>query len=143
MGKRGTMIKYRKPLPEIQRWSKPFWEGTKQKKLLIQQCKDCNSNIFYPRKFCPECWSSNTSWVEASGKGKVFTFSVTMTGVEDRFVNDLPFILALVDLEEGVRMMTTIVECQPEEVKIGMDVEVIFEDITDEFTLPKWRPVKS
>ena len=98
--------------------------------------------IFYPRKYCPECWSSNLFYSEASGKGKIFTYSVTMDGVEKKFMDDLPFVLALVDLDEGVRMMTNIVECQPEDVSIGMDVEVVFEDVTDEITLPKWKPAK-
>jgi uncharacterized OB-fold protein len=136
------MSEYKKPLPEMQPWSKEFWKASKQHKLLIQECRDCNSKIFYPRKLCPECWSSNLSWLESSGKGRIFTFSITMTGVEKKFQEDLPYILALVDLKEGVRMMTNIVECKPEEVKIGMDVEVVFEDITEEFALPKWRPVQ-
>ncbi len=136
------MNEYIKPLPETQPWSKEFWKASKQHKLLIQECRDCNSKIFYPRKLCPECWSSNLSWSESSGKGKIFTFTITMTGVEKKFQEDLPYILALVDLKEGVRMMTNIVECNPEEVKIGMDVEVVFEDITEEFALPKWRPVQ-
>jgi uncharacterized OB-fold protein len=142
MGERDTMSDYKKPLPEIQPWSKAFWEGTKQHKLLIQECKDCGVKIFYPRKFCPECWSANLTWAEASGKGKVFSYSVTTAGVEERFADDLPFVLALVDLEEGVRMMTNIVNCKLEEVKIGMDVKVVFEDVTDDITLPKWKPAK-
>ncbi len=135
------MSDYKKPLPEMQPWSEAFWEGTKQHKLLIQECKDCNAKIFYPRKFCPECWSANMSWNEASGKGQIFTYTVTMSGVEEKFADDLPFVLALVDLEEGVRIMTNIVNCKPEEVKIGMDVKVVFEDVTDEVTIPKWEPV--
>ena len=126
----------------MQPWSKPFWEGTKQHKLLIQECKDCHAKIFYPRKICPECWSENLSWTEASGKGKVFSYSVTMAGVEEKFAEDLPFVLALVDLEEGVRMMTNIVDCPHDEVSIGMDVEVVFEKVTEDVSLPKWRPVK-
>ena len=118
-----------------------IWEGTKERKLLIQECKDCNSKIFYLRKHCPECWSSDLSWAEAGGRAKIYSYSITMGGVEKRFADDLPFVLALVDLEEGVRMMTNIVNCDPEEVRIGMDVEVVFEHVTDEITLPKWQPV--
>ena len=117
------MSEYKKPLPETQPWSIKFWEGTKQHKLLIQECKDCNAKIFYPRKFCPECWSSDLSWSEASGKGKIFTFSITMTGVEKRFSDDLLYVLALVDLNEDVRMMTNIVDCKPAAVSIGMAEE--------------------
>jgi uncharacterized protein len=137
------MSQYQKPLPEIQPWSKPFWEGTKAHKLLIQECKECGQKIFYPRKFCPECWSADLTWSEASGRAKIFSCSTTLAGVEERFEADLPFVLALVDLEEGIRMMTNIVNCNPEEVRIGMDVEVVFEDVTDEITLPKWKPAKT
>ena len=134
------MTEYMKPLPVVQPWSKAFWEGTKEKKLLIQECRDCGAKIFYPRQYCPDCWSSNLGWSEGSGKGKIFTYSVTMAGVEQKFAADLPYILALVELEEGVRMMSRIVECDPEKVSIGMDVEVVFAEVTDEFTLPFFRP---
>jgi len=135
------MSEYRKPLPVVQPWSEAFWEAAKEHRLLIQECKDCGVKIFYPRKFCPECWSSNLGWSEASGKGKVFSYTVTMTGVEEKFADDLPFVLAWVDLEEGVRMLTNIVGSEPDEVSIGMDVEVVFEDVTSEISLPKFKPL--
>ena len=136
------MNNYRKPLPEIQPWSRAFWEGTRRHELLIQECEECGAKIFYPRKYCPECWSAQLKWAKASGKGRVYCHTTTMAGVEDKFVEDLPFVLALVDLEEGVRMMGNIVDCDPGDVGIGMDVEVVFEDVTPEITLPKWKPVK-
>lgn len=136
------MKEYKKPLPEINPWSIAFWDGAKQHRLLIQECKDCGEKIFYPRKMCPQCWSQRLSWAEASGRGKIFSYSVTLTGVEEKFVEDLPFVLALVDLEEGVRMMTNIVNCPPENVSIGMDVEVVFEDVTEDISIPKWQPTE-
>ena len=80
--------------------------------------------------------------VEACGRGKVYAHSVTLTGVEERFAADLPYVLAMIDLDEGIRMMGNVVECNPEEVSIGMDVEVVFHQVTDEITLPQWRPVR-
>ena len=130
-----------KPIPVMQPWSEKFWKGTKAKKLLIQHCKDCNATIFYPRKQCPECWSKNLDWIQASGKAKVYTYSVMMDMVEPIFWGDLPYVLAMVDLEEGVRMTTRIVGCKPEDVTIGMDVEVVFEELTEECTLPMFKPV--
>ena len=130
-----------KPLPLTQPWSLKFWEGAKENKLLIQHCKDCNSTIFYPRKFCPECWSGNLDWIQSSGKGKIYTFSTAYDMVEPRFWEDLPYTIAYVDLEEGIRMMTRIVECKPEDIKIGMDVEVVFHKLNDDFYLPYFRPV--
>lgn len=136
------MTEYKKPLPVVQPWSKEFWEGTKQNKLMIQECKECKTKIFYPRKACPECWSSDLGWVESAGKGKIYAHTVTMAGVEKKFAEDLPFVIACIDLEEGIRMMSRIVECDPETVEIGMDVEVAFEKVTDEFTLPFFKPLK-
>lgn len=133
------MSEYKKPLPVVQPWSKPFWEAAKRHRLMIQTCNDCGLKIFYPRKYCPDCWSANLGWFEASGRGRVFSYSITMAGVEERFAEDLPFVLALVDLEEGIRMMTNIVECKPDEVSIGMDVKVTFRDVTDEFSLPMFK----
>ena len=131
-----------RPVPETQPWSERFWEGTKEGKLLIQHCGDCDSNIFYPRKFCPKCWSGNLDWIEASGRAKIFSFSTAYQMVEPRFMADLPYTIAYVDLEEGVRMMTRIVECEPEDIEIDMEVEVVFHDLNDEFKLPYFRPLQ-
>ena len=131
-----------RPLPETQPWSVKFWEGTKDGKLLVQHCKDCNANIFYPRKVCPECWSKNLDWIEASGKAKVYMFSTAYDMVEPKFAEDLPYTVAYVDLEEGVRMMTRIVECNPEDIYIGMDIEVVFHKLNDDFYLPYFKPAK-
>ena len=130
-----------KPVPETQPWSEKFWEGTKEGKLLIQVCKDCKSKIFYPRKFCPECLSGNLDWIEASGKGKILTFSTAYSMVEPKFMDELPYTIAYVDLDEGIRMMTRIVECKPEEVTFDMEVEVVFRE-QNGFFLPYFRPVK-
>ncbi len=135
------MSGYNKPLPAVQPWTEEFWRTAREHRLLIQECKDCKQKIFYPRKYCPECWSANVGWSEASGKARVYSHTVTMDMVEPKFMGDLPYVLALVDLEEGVRMMTRIVECDPEAVHIGMEVEVVFEDVTEEFSLPMFRPV--
>ncbi|RJP23029.1 MAG: Zn-ribbon domain-containing OB-fold protein [Deltaproteobacteria bacterium] len=130
-----------KPLPEVQPWSQKFWEGTKEGKLLIQVCKDCNSKIFYPRKYCPECWSGNLDWIKASGKGKIFTFSTAYSMVEPRFMDELPYTIAYVDLAEGVRLMSRIVECDPKDIQIGMEVEVTF-FTREDFHLPYFKPLK-
>ena len=132
---------YIKPIPVTQPWTEEFWKATQRHQLLIQKCKDCQSLIFYPRKVCPECWSGDLGWQEASGRARVFTFTVLRDMVEPKFMADLPYVLAMVDLEEGIRMMTRIVECDPEVVEIGLEVEVVFEDITDKHSLPFFRPI--
>ena len=132
---------YIKPIPVVQPWTEEFWKATKRETLLIQKCGECNSLIFYPRKYCPECWSSDLGWQEASGRAAVNTFTIMRDMVEPKFMPDLPYVLAMVDLEEGIRMMTRIVECDPEVVEIGLAVEVVFEHITDQHALLLFRPV--
>ncbi len=136
------MSDYKKPLPQIQPFTEAFWEGTRNEKLLIQICNACDSRIFFPRRQCPECWSEDLGWIEASGKAEIYAFSVTYEGVEAAFREDLPIVLAWVDLPEGIRMQTNIIDCDPETVEIGQQVEVVFKKVTDEITLPYFRPVR-
>jgi uncharacterized OB-fold protein len=131
-----------KPLPVTQPWSEPFWEGTRQGKLLIQTCNNCDARIFYPRKACPECWSADLSWIESSGRAVVFTFSTAFSMVEPKFADELPYTIAYVDLAEGVRMMTRIVNCAPEDITFGMDVTVVFHE-RDGFRLPYFEPMRA
>ena len=135
------MSDYQKPLPEIQPYTEAFWEGTRNHKLLVQTCKACDARIFFPRKQCPECWSDDLDWIEASGQASIYAFSVTYEGVEQAFVEDLPIVLAWVDLPEGIRMQTNIVDCDPESVEIGQQVRVVFRDVTPDVTLPFFTPV--
>jgi len=130
-----------KPVPVIQPWTRQFWTATKQGKLLVQHCSDCNCNIFFPKKVCPECWSENLTWIESSGRAKVYTFTVMRDMVEPKFMADLPYVIAMVDLDRGIRMTTRIVNCKHENVAIGMDVAVVFQDVSPECALPMFQPV--
>ncbi len=134
--------KYKKPLPHIHNETKPYWDGAKRHELMIQKCKPCNRFYFYPRDFCPTCFSFDTEWVKVSGRGVVYSYTICHRGGPG-FEDDAPYNLALVELEEGVRMMSTIVECPGEDLKIGMAVEVVFDDVTDTVTLPRFKPVSS
>jgi len=135
------MKEYRKPLPQPTPWSKPFWDGCKRNELLIQKCKDCQKHIFYPKLFCPHCLSPNLKWVKASGRGKIYSFTVIYSYAPTEFSEDTPYIVAIIDLQEGVRMMSNITGCPPERIKCDMEVEVVFNDVTEEITLPKFKPV--
>lgn len=132
----------RKPLPVPSKWSKAFWEGTKEHKLLLKKCKDCGHIDHPPYLYCTECLSENGEWVEASGRATLYTFAVNEYGVPFSFMPDLPYVTALVDLKEGPRMLSNIVDCDFKELKNGMELEIVFEDVSPEITLPKWRPVK-
>ena len=99
--------------------------------------------FFYPRALSPgEDMSEDIEWVKASGKAKVWTYAIHHMGPTKAYKNDPPYVVALVETSEGVKMMTNIVDCAPKDVFIGMDVEVVFDDVTDQVTLPKFKPAK-
>jgi hypothetical protein len=132
-----------KPAPIVNDWARPFWEAARENRLIIQQCGDCGKYIFYPRLCCPHCFSSNVKWVAASGKAAVYSYTVVENNAPSAFIQDIPYVVAVVRLEEGVQMLSNIVGCDPNDVRCDMPVEVVFEKLNDEFTLPKFRPVRS
>jgi uncharacterized OB-fold protein len=134
------MPSYQKPLPRIDADNRPFWEGCKRHELLLQRCLDCGRYIWYPRQFCGQCLSDNTEWVPASGKGTVHTYTIIRQTRARGFRDDVPYVLAYIELDEGVIMMSNVVRSAPENVHIGMPVQVTFEDVTEEVSLPKFRP---
>ena len=129
-------------LPVIDAESAPFWAGTREGKFLIRHCRACHRHHFYPRHACPDCWSDDCEWRAASGKGRLYSYTVIHHNDMLPFREMLPYIVALIDLEEGVRVTSNIVECTPEVVHVGMPVEVVYEPIDDEITLPQFRPVR-
>ncbi|MFH1350608.1 MAG: Zn-ribbon domain-containing OB-fold protein [Pseudomonadota bacterium] len=133
----------KKPVPVVTPWGKPFWDAARQGKLKIQLCKDCNKYVFYPRLVCPHCFSGNLDWVEASGKGTVYSYTLVQNNAPSPFLNDMPYVVAIIRLEEGVQMLSNIVDCDFDKLRCDMPVEVTFEELDEEFTLPKFKPVKS
>ena len=137
-----TTEPYTLPLPPAQQWSDRYWEGAKAHELWIMRCNDCRQAYFYPRPICPNCFSRNTEWFQASGKGTLHAFAIVHRGPTAAFREKVPYVVCMVELEEGPRMPSNLVEVAmaPEAIKIGMPVEVVFEDVTDAVTLPKFRP---
>lgn len=133
------MADYQKPLPHAGLESLLFWEYTRNHELRVQQCQSCGKLRFYPRSICPNCLSYDTEWVHVRGRGKIYSFTVSYRYPSHGFKAEVPYVIALIDLDEGVRMMSNIVGCRPEDVKIGLPVEVVFDDVTPEVTLPKFR----
>jgi len=131
--------------PPIGAESGPFWEATRQGTLLVQWCTACDRGIFYPRSFCPGCAGSALEWRTASGNATVYAVMVehnpAATGTI--FSDGQPYTVALVDLQEGVRMLTNVVGCPPDEVHPGMDVTVTWEPLSDGRQLPLFTPVTS
>lgn len=134
--------KYAKPLPHLDEENRPWWEAMKRHELYIQKCRDCGDIRYYPRALCTSCLSARTEWIRARGRGKVYTFTTTYQNQAAGFRESLPYIMAYVELDEGLKMLTNLVECRPEEVKIGMPVEVVYEDVAPEVTLAKFRPAR-
>ena len=133
------MPEWNKPLPTVVGETKPFWDMCRRGQLLIQCCGDCGEYQWYPRGICAHCWSLNIQWVAASGQGTVWTYTVTYQNRTPGF-DQGPYVLALVELEEGVRLFTNIVECEPTAVSIGMPVEVTFVQATSQITIPYFKP---
>ena len=105
----------------------PFFEGATAGRLILPQCSVCDFVIWFPREICPECGSQEVGWFEASGRGTVYSCTVTRR-IPGSWGKVTPFVLAYVELEEGPRVMTNIVECDPESVSIGDSVEAVFEE---------------
>jgi hypothetical protein len=124
------------PDPATQRW----WDAAREGRLLVKRCADCGRAHFYPRPFCPHCWSENVDWEQASGRGTLYTWSVVHQNDLPPFNERVPYVAAIVELEEGPRMMTNIVDCDPAELTVGMPVEVVFRPETDDVTLAVFRP---
>ncbi len=126
------------------RW-KGFWDGTAEGRFLLQSCKACGSIAYPPKLICSKCGADEFEWTPSKGKGKVYTFSVVYEYPPPRLQVDLtpPYVVAIVELEEGVRVMTNIVGCPPSEVRCDMPVEVVFHQTGSEIVLPWFRPSES
>ncbi len=137
------MADYEGALPQATHDTEPFWEGTKAHKLMLPYCAVCDSYDFYPRPFCRKCFSWDIEWKEASGKGKIATYVINHRGPRG-FQDRTPYVIAVVELDEGPRLMTNLVMDEaptPDNVSVMADVEVVFNDVSDEVTLPHFRLV--
>jgi uncharacterized OB-fold protein len=126
-------------LPSPRPGTMPFWEGCKRHQLLLQQCTKCGTQQFYPRVMCSSCSARSPEWVEASGNGTVLSWTIVRHPVSEAYADDIPYVIALIKLQEGPTMMSQIIDCDPESVRSGMRVEVSFQDWTDEISMPMFR----
>ena len=127
-------------LPTIDDDSKPFWDAAKEGRFLVARCGNCGRAHHYPRPFCPFCWSDQVTWEQASGRATLHTHSTVYMNDLAPFRDRLPYVAALVELEEGPRIMTNIVDCAPEDLQIGMPLQVAFRELDDDITAPVFRP---
>jgi uncharacterized OB-fold protein len=127
-------------LPTIEDESRPFWDAAREGRFLFARCGSCGKAHHYPRPFCPHCWSEDVSWEQASGRATLYTYSTVFVNDLSPFNTQLPYVAAVVDLEEGPRVMTNIVDCEPGDLSVGMPVEVTFRALNDDITAPVFRP---
>ncbi len=130
-----------KPLPKATPDTEPFWQGCKEGKLTLPRCGDCNLLHYYPRAICPHCWSRSLTWEELSGKGTLYSYVISHRPAPG-FQEETPYAIAIVELDEGPRMMTNLtgVDQTPESLVLDMPLEITFEDVTEDVTMFKFQP---
>lgn len=128
------------PLPRPTRISRPFWKYAREHRLVLQYCPPCDRYLYYPRPYCVRCLNAELEWREVSGRGRVYSFTVVRRAASPAFADRVPYVHAIVELDEGPRMTTNIVGCAPEEVVIGLPVRAIFHDASEEVGLVFFEP---
>ena len=132
-----------RPLPHpLTPEAKPYWDGLKEHKLRLPKCEDCGKPFFYPRILCPFCQSRCITWIQASGQGKLYAFEIAYQSFNPAFKIKPPYILAMIELAEGPHMYSNLIHIEPDPkaVKCDMPVEVVFEKLTDDITIPLFQP---
>jgi hypothetical protein len=128
-------------IPPSTELSQPYWDAARHNKLVVQQCGDCAHRLFPPGANCPKCGSKELAWTQVSGKGVVYTYTIAHRAPHPVLAEQCPLAIAVVELDEGPRMMSNVVGCDPNTIKIGMAVQVAFEPIDDsDVVLPVFRP---
>jgi uncharacterized protein len=128
------------PTPDFE--TQPFWDGCKEGRFLLQHCNACDSDYFYPRPFCPKCWSTDVVWKEAGGGATLYTYSVVRQNDLPPFPDRVPYVAAVVQLDEGPRVMTNVEGCEFDDLEIGMALRVGFRAISDDVTIPVFVPAR-
>jgi uncharacterized protein len=131
-----------RPLPVITKDTEEFWEAAKKGKLVIQKCQDCMNVQHYPRMFCTSCLSENMEWVETTGVGTIYTYTIAHRPANPYMKDKVPYVVALVELPEGARIMTNIINTPIESIRIGAKAKVIFEKIGEGIKLPLFEQLE-
>ena len=126
--------------PQATETSEPFWEATKEQRFLVQWCGACNAAIFYPREVCPQCLSSDSlEWRESTGKGTIYAASVQEKPANPTMADRVPYVVALVELEDGIRIMSNVINCPPYDATVGKSVQLTWEPLSDGRHLPQFE----
>jgi uncharacterized OB-fold protein len=133
---------YTKPLPRPvnPELTRPFWQAAKRHELVMPRCTTCAHIFFYPRSECPRCFSTALEWVPVSGRGRLHSFTIVYQPANAAFREEAPHVYAVVQLDEGPRLVSNVVECDPEAVSVDMPLVAVFDEVTPEWTLVKFKP---
>ena len=131
---------YQLPIPTADEASEPFFRGAKERRLMLLRCARCGTYRLASRDRCADCWSTAAEWAQASGRGKLYTFGIMHQKYHPAFAGVVPYNYAIVELEEGPRLVTNIVECANEALRVDLPVEAVYDDVSDEITLVRFRP---
>lgn len=126
--------------PPTNELTQTFWDATRERRLLLQWCTRCSAAVFYPRSDCPRCFGSSMEWRESPGRGEVYAVTVENRPQNPQLAAMAPYAVALIDLDEGVRLLSNVVEVDPQRVIVGMRVVVAWEELSDGRRLPVFRP---
>lgn len=129
-----------KLIPGLSPLTEPYWAGARRGELLIQRCQACGHRWHPPLPRCPACHSADIAWTPVSGRGHVYTYTVVYHATHVAMADKVPYISALIELEEGPRVLTNLRNCTEDEVRVGMPVRLRFEALTPEITLPQFEP---
>lgn len=129
-----------RPVPAVTPELRPFFEAARRRELVVQRCRGCGALRFPPREVCSGCLGCESEWVPVSGRGEVFSFNVMHQVYHPGFADAVPYAVVVVRLAEGPKLTSNLVGVAPHDIRIGMPVRVVFEDLTDEVTLPKFAP---
>ena len=131
---------YTKPLPDPTPATQPFWDGLREHKLMLQRSKKTGKAIYYPRSVSPHGPNDTLDWVECTGRGTVYSFTIARRPTAPQWAEDGDYAIAIVEIDEGARLTANIVNCPSDEVQIGMRVKAVFVDVTPEVTLLQFEP---
>jgi uncharacterized protein len=134
------MPEYNKPIPVPSAESQAYWDGLRDRKLLMPRCDACGKYWFPPSLLCPHCNATNWTWTSTSGRGRIFSYVVYHRIYHPGFADEVPYAVAVIELDEGPRMVSNVIGIAPDKLACDLRVQVVYQPITDTITLPKFKP---
>jgi uncharacterized OB-fold protein len=131
-------MSYEKPIPSVDEINRPFWDSVKARQLKLPKCRDCEKFHAPPRQFCPHCLSDQLEWLPVSGKGVIYSYVIYHQAYDQSFAGDVPYNVAVIELEEGPRLLSNVIGSN-DEIRVGDAVRVVYEDVTDEIALHRFE----